>query len=123
MEKYVDIAKSTVIRFPGKSQLPKSPNFYSFLLILLGGLGMSLGLMGRVQAQSTDLYVGSNSSGQTTNFTSGTNAYSNTYVGYATNASNNLLTITTLPDGRQLVEKTLAVRTYAGGSSSVQPLE
>ena len=54
---------------------------------------MSLGLMGRVQAQSTDLYVGSNSSGQTTNFTSGTNAYSNTYVGYATNASNNLLTI------------------------------
>lgn len=37
--------------------------------------------------------------------------------------SNNLLTITTLPDGRQLVEKTLAVRTYAGGSSQVQPLE
>lgn len=37
--------------------------------------------------------------------------------------SNNLLTITTLPDGKQLVEKTLAVRTYAGGSSQVQPLE
>ena len=37
--------------------------------------------------------------------------------------SNNLLTITTMPDGRQEVEKTLAMRTYAGGSSQVQPLE
>lgn len=37
--------------------------------------------------------------------------------------SNNLVTITTMPDGKQIVDKTLAVRTYAGGNSSVQPLE
>ena len=37
--------------------------------------------------------------------------------------SNNLLTITTLPDGKQMIDKTLAVRTYAGGTSAVQPLE
>ena len=40
-----------------------------------------------------DLYVGSNSSGQTTNFTSGTNSYANTYVGYNAGASNNTLTV------------------------------
>ena len=40
-----------------------------------------------------DLYVGSNSTVTPTNFTSGTNIYGNTYVGYATNADKNLLTI------------------------------
>ncbi len=44
-------------------------------------------------AQSSDLYIGSNTSGQTTNFSSGTNLYSNTYVGYDTNASNNSLIV------------------------------
>jgi exosome complex RNA-binding protein Rrp42 (RNase PH superfamily) len=33
--------------------------------------------------------------------------------------SNNLLTITSMPDGKQLVDKTLSVRTYAGGTSTV----
>ena len=42
---------------------------------------------------SLDLYVGSNSSVSPTNFTSGTNTYGNTYVGYTADASNNLLTI------------------------------
>ena len=37
--------------------------------------------------------------------------------------SNNLLTITSMPDGKQIVDKTLAVRTYAGGTTNVQPLE
>jgi exosome complex RNA-binding protein Rrp42 (RNase PH superfamily) len=37
--------------------------------------------------------------------------------------SNNLLTITTLPDGKQFLDKSLAVRTYAGTTSTVQPLE
>ena len=40
---------------------------------------------------AADLYVGSNSSGVTTNFTSGTNAYTNIYVGYTADASNNTL--------------------------------
>jgi len=41
-------------------------------------------------AQAANLYVGSNSSSQSTNFTSGTNSYSNTYVGYVTTGSNSL---------------------------------
>jgi len=44
-------------------------------------------------ARAQDLYVGSNNSGQSTNFLSGTNSYINTYVGYASNSSNNSLTI------------------------------
>ena len=40
-----------------------------------------------------DLYIGSNSSGQSTNFTSGTNSFGTIYVGYDATASNNLLTI------------------------------
>lgn len=35
-----------------------------------------------VGAQATALYVGSNSSTQHTNFTSGTHIYNNTYIGY-----------------------------------------
>ena len=45
------------------------------------------------QANAQDLYVGSNSSSQTTNFTSGTNSYGSTYVGYNAGASNNILTV------------------------------
>jgi T5SS/PEP-CTERM-associated repeat protein len=41
----------------------------------------------------TDLYVGSNSTVPSTNFTSATHTYANTYVGYDAAASNNLLTI------------------------------
>lgn len=38
--------------------------------------------------------------------------------------SNNLLTITCLSNGKQFVEKTLGLRTFASGSSpSIQPLE
>ncbi|MCE9543158.1 MAG: autotransporter domain-containing protein [Verrucomicrobia bacterium] len=47
----------------------------------------------RASAQAVNLYVGSNSTVAPTNFTSGTNPYDNTYVGYTTNASNNLLTV------------------------------
>ena len=45
-----------------------------------------------VRAQ-TDLYVGSNSSGVTTNFTSGTNSFENTYVGFGFTDSNNTLNV------------------------------
>ena len=44
-------------------------------------------------ASAQDLYVGSNSSGESTNFSSVTNAYINTYVGYTSTSSNNLLSI------------------------------
>ena len=44
-------------------------------------------------ASAQDLYVGSNNSGQSTNFSSDTNSYINTYVGYSSNSSNNSLTI------------------------------
>jgi T5SS/PEP-CTERM-associated repeat protein len=40
-----------------------------------------------------NLYVGNNSSGVTTNFTSGTNPYDNTYVGYTPDSSNNTLNV------------------------------
>ena len=45
------------------------------------------------RGRAQDLYVGSNAANVTTNFTSGTNAFYNTYVGYTTNATNNLLNI------------------------------
>ena len=50
-------------------------------------------MAGAERLSAQDLYVGSNTSGQSTNFTSGTNSYANTYVGYEATASNNLLTI------------------------------
>ena len=69
---------------------------FSRFLILLAGLGMSLGMMGRAEAQS-DLYVGSNSANQTTNFFSGTNSYSDaSYVGYSDAGNTNLVTNNTL---------------------------
>jgi hypothetical protein len=46
---------------------------------------LALGLLATVTSgfgvPPTNLYLGSNTSGQITNFTSGTNAFSNTYVG------------------------------------------
>lgn len=44
-------------------------------------------------SHAQDLYVGSNSSGVTTNFTSGTNAYANTFVGYEPGADSNTLNV------------------------------
>jgi T5SS/PEP-CTERM-associated repeat protein/autotransporter-associated beta strand protein len=71
--------------------LPKlSTPFVAALLVL----AMSLGMIGKASAQLiADLYVGSNSTVAATNFTSGTNSYGNTYVGYTAAASNNLLTV------------------------------
>jgi T5SS/PEP-CTERM-associated repeat protein len=58
-------------------------------------------------SRAQDLYVGSNSSGVTTNFTSGTNAYDNTYVGYRwfdnSNTLNVLNTNTLLTNSGSLV--------------------
>jgi T5SS/PEP-CTERM-associated repeat protein len=45
------------------------------------------------RARAQDLYVGSNSSGVTTNFTSGTNAYVNTYIGLNPGANANTLNV------------------------------
>lgn len=51
------------------------------------------GLVAVSTAGAQDLYVGSNSSGVVTNFGAATNAFASTYVGFATNASNNVLEI------------------------------
>ncbi|MFZ0615531.1 MAG: hypothetical protein WAN16_03665, partial [Chthoniobacterales bacterium] len=40
-----------------------------------------------------DLYVGSNTPNNSTNFTSGTNTFSDAYVGYEASSSNNILTV------------------------------
>ncbi|MCF7729722.1 MAG: autotransporter domain-containing protein, partial [Chthoniobacterales bacterium] len=58
------------------------------LIIVISQLFVS-----HVIAQENNLYVGSNSSGQATNFTNGIYSYDNTYVGYAGGASNNSLSI------------------------------
>jgi T5SS/PEP-CTERM-associated repeat protein len=47
----------------------------------------------RASARLPELYVGSNTPNNTTNFTTGTNQYDNAYVGYTTDAFNNLLTV------------------------------
>ena len=44
-------------------------------------------------SQAQDLVVGDNSSGVTTNFTAGTNAYGNTIVGFNAGDSNNTLNV------------------------------
>ena len=44
-------------------------------------------------SRAQDLYVGSNAANVTTNFTSGTNNFYDTYVGYTTDATNNLLSV------------------------------
>ena len=50
-------------------------------------------LLSVARGRAQDLYVGSNAANVTTNFTSGTNRFNNTYVGYTTNATNNLLNV------------------------------
>ena len=62
-------------------------------LLLLQGIFLLGTTCGVGTAFAQNLYVGSNSSGQTTNFTSGTNSYGYTYVGFSNSASNNLLTV------------------------------
>jgi fibronectin-binding autotransporter adhesin len=64
-----------------------------------------------------NLYVGSNSSSQTTTLNSGTNSYSNTYVGYNSVASNNSLIIS---GGSTLLTNSADVYIgYAGSSNSM----
>jgi T5SS/PEP-CTERM-associated repeat protein len=62
--------------------------------------------------------VGSNSSGQTTNFTSGTNNYSNGYVGYNTGDSNNTLTLSTNTGTGTLLVITNTLYVGSQGSSN-----
>jgi autotransporter-associated beta strand protein/T5SS/PEP-CTERM-associated repeat protein len=50
-------------------------------------------LLSSATSRAQDLYVGSNAANVTTNFTSGTNTFYDTYVGYTTNATNNLLNV------------------------------
>jgi T5SS/PEP-CTERM-associated repeat protein len=58
------------------------------LLLIIAGV-----FLGILPASAQELYVGSNAANVTTNFTSGTNAFSSIYIGYATSATNNLLNV------------------------------
>ena len=68
-------------------------------------------------ADAADLYVGSNSSGDSTNFSSGTNSYDNTYVGYDASTSNNQITID--GDGTLLTHAADLYVGYEGSSNSM----
>ena len=68
-------------------------------------------------ADALDLYVGSNSSGDSTNFSSGTNSYDNAYVGYDPSASNNQITID--GDGTLLTNSADLYVGYDGSSNSM----
>ncbi len=90
---------------------------FSLLLSLLI-LTLVLGaLLSPSPASAQDLVVGSNSSGQTTNFTSGTNNYSYGYIGYNTGDSNNLLTVSNTAT-LLVITNTLSVG-YSGSSNSL----
>lgn len=68
------------------------PNRLRSVFSVLLALATSMGTTRSVFAVS-DLYVGSNTSGNTTNFTSGTNTYATDYIGYQTNSSSNRLSV------------------------------
>ena len=84
------------------------------VLFLTGGL---LFTAGKLAAQ--DLYVGSNTPNQSTNFSSGTNAYGNTWVGYSNISTNNSLTVDGNGSGTQL---TNSVNLYVGNNGSANSL-
>ena len=69
---------------------PRVKGLFSLLSTLIALL---ISIINPESLSAQDLYVGSNSSSQTTNFTSGTNSYGSTYVGYNAGASNNILTV------------------------------
>ena len=56
-------------------------------------LTVALLSVGLLHAQTSNLVVGSNTSGNYTNFTSGTNAFLSTYIGYNIDSAKNLLTV------------------------------
>ena len=86
-----------------------------FLIQAMLLIGMMFVTLQPVDAD--DLYVGSNSSGDSTNFSSGTNSYDNTYVGYGPSASNNQITID--GDGTLLTNSADLYVGYEGSSNSM----
>ena len=63
---------------------------FSLFLVLVAIAMLS---MTAQHAIAQDLYVGSNSSGDSTNFNSGTHPFDATYIGYDASASNNQITV------------------------------
>ncbi len=53
----------------------------------------SFSLVSHLVAQTNNLYIGSNSSGNIVDFTNGITNYDNTYIGYSTKASENALSV------------------------------
>jgi len=78
------------------------------------GLGVLFTAFARAQ---TDLYVGSNTPANTLDLTNGTNAYTNTYVGYTVEASNNTLAVANA--GTLLTNTNNLYVGYAGSGNSM----
>ena len=69
--------------------MKKSYSFTKFVALLF----LAAAFLFSSSSWSQNLYVGSNSSGETTNFTTGTNSYVNTYIGYNVGANSNTLNV------------------------------
>jgi T5SS/PEP-CTERM-associated repeat protein len=67
-------------------------------------------------SRAQDLYVGSNAANVTTNFTTGTNLFGKTYIGYTTNATNNVLNVSGA--GTVLSNSSGVVDVYVGFNGS-----
>ena len=85
--------------------------------MLVGGTNLGNGYVSIIADFVLDLYVGSNSTVAATNFTSGTNSYGNTYVGYTTDSSNNTLTVGN--SGTTLSLQNTTYLGYTGASNSL----
>jgi len=101
------------------AQAPSLPfcfrmRFHAVWVMGLALLGGSLLCTQDASAQTSDLYVGSNSSIQTYTV-SGTETYSNTYVGYQQGASNNSLIVSR---NTNLLTKSVDLFIGYGGSSN-----
>jgi T5SS/PEP-CTERM-associated repeat protein len=86
------------------------------LAVLRFGLSLVLTLIFSNAIHAADLYVGSNSANVTTSFTSGTNTYSNTIVGFTPSASNNTLDVS---GGTTLLSNSASLTVGSGGAGNL----
>ena len=86
------------------------------LAVLRFGLSLVLTLIFSNAIHAADLYVGSNSANVTTSFTSGTNSYSNTIVGFTAFASNNTLDVS---GGTMLLSNSASLTVGSGGAGNL----
>ena len=85
--------------------------------VMTNGSSLLLNYTAFVAPPGPDLYVGSNTPNQTVRFNHGTNNYRNTYVGFETGSSNNLLRISR--PGTLLANSNSLYAGYAGSGNSM----